>query len=93
MRKGHAIFDTSNVNPHMSCSDTASNYYGGRHDYWIPDYDPPEPKRKHEFSPVLLINSTVYDCKHCKRKKEDCKTDYCEEEGVPPNHQNLGDWG
>lgn len=91
--KPYGNFNTNNVNPHISSYDTIGVNYGGRYDYWVPDYDPGPSKRKHEFSPILLINSTVYDCKHCKRKKEDCKTEYCEDENKPLEHDYLGDWG
>lgn len=37
-------------------------------------------KRRHEFSPILLSFATVYDCKHCGAKKEEAKTDYCDEQ-------------
>lgn len=36
-------------------------------------------KKRHEFSPVLLVITTAYNCKHCGAKKEDTKTDYCDE--------------
>lgn len=36
-------------------------------------------KRRHEFSPLLLVITTCYNCKHCGAKKEDTKTDYCDE--------------
>lgn len=48
-------------------------------------------KREHEFSPILLVYTTCYDCKHCKRKKEDCKTNYCSDEDNPPEW-DLGGW-
>jgi hypothetical protein len=44
-----------------------------------PIYSSKSTKRRHEFSPVLLVISTCYNCKHCGAKKEDTKTDYCDE--------------
>lgn len=45
-------------------------------------------KRKHEFTPVLLIFNTVYNCKHCDMKKEDCISEYCDTE-----YPDIGSWG
>ena len=47
-------------------------------------------KRRHEFSPVLLVFTTVYNCKHCGAKKEDCLTDYCPDK---KDDFDIGDWG
>lgn len=52
-------------------------------------YSPPKAKRKHQFSPVLLVFSTVYNCDHCGAKKEDCKTEYCDGK----DDLDIGDWG
>lgn len=81
----------NNINPHRTSYASTGSYYGGKHDYWIPDWDTGNRKRKHEFKAVLLINSTVYDCTHCKRKKEDCKSDYCEDEGKVDDY-DTGGW-
>lgn len=54
--------------------------YGYGSGYYDDDWYTRKDKRQHEFSPVLLVNSTVYDCKHCGKKKEDCRTEYCEDE-------------
>jgi hypothetical protein len=59
--------------------------------YYDSDFYSRKDKRRHEFSPVLLVYTTVYDCKHCGRKKEDCSTDYCEDEGNPPGW-DIGGW-
>jgi len=48
------------------------------YDYW--DSPPPFKRTRHEWVPVLLLNQTVYDCKHCGAKKEKTKGDYCEDE-------------
>ena len=39
-------------------------------DGWDSDAQPPEPKCRHNWAPTLLLNHTVYDCKHCGAKKE-----------------------
>lgn len=41
---------------------------------YSPDGPPPLPKRRycnHEWKTILLLTSTVYDCKKCGIKKED----------------------
>jgi hypothetical protein len=58
----------------------------GVDDYWD-NRSSGKSKRKHEFSPVLLVFTTVYNCKHCGAKKEDCKTSYCDEFDL-----DIGDW-
>lgn len=77
------------INPHNNWDDPYGSSYGGRNDPWAREYSSTKAKRKHEFSPILLINTTVYDCKHCKAKKEDCLTEFCDE----PEQLNIGDWG
>lgn len=49
---------------------------------WYYDYnEPPRFKRTpHEWVAVLLLNHTVYDCKHCGTKQEKAKGVYCEDE-------------
>lgn len=81
--------NSANINSHWSGSYGSGGYYGtGYNDY---DYGYSKPKRKHSFTPVLLIVTTVYDCEHCGAKKEDCTSDYCDE---PETHYNdQGDWG
>jgi hypothetical protein len=67
--------------------------YGYGSGYYYDDIDTRKDKRKHTFSPVLLINTTVYDCEHCKRKKEDCKSEYCEDEDSQPDTGwDIGGW-
>ena len=48
---------------------------------------------KHEYVSILLINSTVYNCKLCGIKKEDAKTEYCDNLVVPDDDFYIGDWG
>lgn len=41
---------------------------------WSPEWrdePPPVPLCNHEWKSILLITSTVYDCKKCGMKKED----------------------
>lgn len=56
----------STVNPHL-----VSNYWND--DDWDFEVPPTIPTRvcNHVYIPVLLINSTVYDCKLCGKHKED----------------------
>ncbi len=63
----------------------SSSYGTSYYDY---DFDSRSTKRRHKFSPVLLIFSTVYNCEHCGAKKEDCLTDFCEDK-----QHDFGDWG
>ena len=67
--------------PNPNCS-TGDDYgYRSVRNDWSDDWEDIEiykPKRKHEFTPVLLIFSTAYHCKHCGAKKEENKGDYCE---------------
>jgi hypothetical protein len=35
---------------------------------------------RHEWKPILLLNSTVYDCKHCGAKQEKTTGVYCDED-------------
>jgi len=51
---------------------------------YIPD------KKRHEFLPVLLIFSTVYNCKHCGMNKEDCMSDYCD--GSEDDYPDFEEW-
>jgi len=81
-----------NINPHMSSnSDWDYDMDYGLPSSWDGEYKASS-KRKHEFSPVLLVFTTVYNCIHCKRKKEDCKYTYCEHEDNPPEY-DIGGWG
>lgn len=48
-------------------------------------------KKEHKFSPILLVFSTVFNCEHCNRKKEDCKYNYCDDEDSPPTF-DTGGW-
>lgn len=59
--------------------------------YYSNDFNSRKNKKRHEFSPVLLIYTTCYDCKHCKRKKEDCTSEYCDDENSPPDW-DIRDW-
>lgn len=74
-----------NINNHWSSG------YGGSHDksYYDSKIIIPSVRRRHSFSPILLIYTTVFDCKLCGAKKEDCCSDYCEED-----NENIyeGDW-
>ncbi len=40
----------------------------------------PKTYTRHEWKPILLLMSTVYNCKLCGAKKEDAKDAYCNEE-------------
>ena len=83
-----SLYGSSNT---INCS-----YYGGSSGYGNSYYDSDiytrKDKRKHQFTPVFLIMSTVYDCEHCKRKKEDCSYEYCEDEDSPPDTWDTGGW-
>lgn len=74
---------SKNVTNYKDLINTASakwdDDYGNYSGYGKPYYESPKPKRKHEFTPILLINSTVFNCKLCGAKKEECLTEYCEE--------------
>lgn len=69
------------------------SYYGNGiangNSYYDDDFLTGKTKRRHEFSPVVLIFSTVWNCKHCGAKKEDCRTEYCDE----LDDFDIGDWG
>lgn len=60
--------------------------YGNRNGYgngyYDSDWNTRKTKREHKFSPVLLIITTVWNCSECGKKKEDCLTNYCDDE--PP---------
>lgn len=77
-----------NVNSHWNDRSYSSNSYGTWSYGYDLDYN--KPKRRHKFSPILLIFSTVYNCEHCGAKKEDCKTDYCDEYKEP--EYDTGGW-
>jgi len=71
-----------------------TGYGGGYNDL---DFNTRKTKKRHDFSPVLLIYTTCYNCKHCGMKKEECMWDHCEDE--PKNYKkkdtdfDYGDWG
>jgi hypothetical protein len=67
------------------------NSSGYGNSYYDSDWTTRKNKREHKFSPVLLIYTTVYNCEHCGRKKEDCKYTYCDDEDNPPTW-DIGDW-
>ena len=35
---------------------------------------------RHEWKPILLLSTTVYNCSRCGAKKEDTKGVYCEDD-------------
>ena len=49
-------------------------------------------RKQHSFKAILLIYSTVYNCEHCNRKKEDCNYTYCDDEVTPPSGWDIGGW-
>lgn len=53
---------------------------------WMYDYDDEgfsnSRRRRHEWLPVMLLNHTVYDCKHCGTHKDKAKSEFCDEESV-----------
>jgi len=79
------------INPHHSWDDPfkidtghgASNKYS--------NWGNSKSKKLHKYIPVLLIFTTAYNCEHCGAKKEDCKTDYCEEK--EDYNLDIGEWG
>lgn len=78
--------NSSNINPHRTDRSWDRSGYGyGEYGYDSPSY---KSKRKHEFTPVLLVWSTVFDCKHCGVKKETATSEYCESET-----NDIEDWG
>lgn len=81
---------------YSSDSITSGSYYGGSsgygNSYYDSDWTTRKTKREHKFSPILLVFTTVYNCEHCKRKKEDCKYTYCEDEDNPPELYDTGGW-
>lgn len=76
-----------NINNHWS-----SGYGGSNYDKSYYDTEPTKSstRQRHSFSPILLVYTTVFDCKLCGAKKENCSSDYCEEK----DDTNLydGDW-
>jgi hypothetical protein len=57
------------------------NHHGGPPDWYGEDYTRKSKARvKHDWTPILLVFSTCYSCKHCGAKKEETKEIYCEEE-------------
>ncbi len=79
-------------NTGITCSNWDDPYGGGGYGRtWSNEgyYSTPKAKRKHKFSPVLLVFSTVYNCEHCGAKQEDCKSEYCDSN----DELNIGDWG
>lgn len=82
----------SNINSHWTNYYPSSSSYRG--DSYDDDFATFSNKRKHSFTPILLVISTVYNCDHCGAKKEECTTDYCEEKKIDKNHNyDIGDWG
>jgi hypothetical protein len=67
-------------NYHAESASGWDNWKGSDWDY---DYDDGffnNKRKRHEWVPVLLLNHTVYDCKHCGVHKDKAKGDFCDEE-------------
>jgi hypothetical protein len=51
---------------------------------WMYDYDDEgfsnHRRQKHEWLAVVLLNHTVYDCKHCGAHKDKARSDFCDDE-------------
>lgn len=69
-------------NPTNIISDNSNVGYGYNLDLWgrYEDNSSSYSRTRHDWIPILLLNSTVYDCKHCGEKKEKTKTEYCTKE-------------
>lgn len=93
MRRSYSEFykvDYSNP-----CADWDGMYGSGAgygKSYYDRDFSSGSTKRKHEFTPILLINSTVFNCKHCGAKQEDAKTEFCDVK-EDNNDYDIGGWG
>lgn len=55
------------------CMDNASDWTIAD-PYYLHNYDGPSGCR-HKWKPILLLNTTVYDCDLCGMKKEECDED------------------
>ena len=88
-------YESRQINLNSFDSSWISAYgYGnnGIKNYYDHDYDYGTTKTRHKFTPVLLVWSTVYNCKLCGAKKEECKTDYCDDNKKKDDF-DIGDWG
>lgn len=55
-----------------------------RNSDWFYDYDDEgfsgSRRQRHDWVPVMLLNHTVYDCKHCGTHKDKAKSEFCDGE-------------
>lgn len=92
MKRGFSeYFKVDYTTPCANWDSYSGNGSDNGRSYYDSDWTPRTNKRTHKFSPVLLIFSTVWNCSECGKKKEDCLTNYCEDEDNPPNW-DLGGW-
>jgi hypothetical protein len=64
-------------------SQSSSGWDKWRDSDWFYDYDDgfsSSSRRKHEWTAILLLNRTVYDCKHCGTHKDKAKSEFCDGE-------------
>lgn len=67
-------------------SQSSSGWDKWRESDWMYDYEDEgfwgSKRKRHEWVAIMLLNHTVYDCKHCGVHKDKAKSDFCDEEPI-----------